>query len=114
MRCDSVQRRLNALADDALGRSLAARIAGHIAECPACAAEFAEIRRLGEAAAALWCDASAPATLRARLAAALWASSDERCDEDEETSDFGQMGELLALLHEKRQHPQQQPEGNDQ
>ena len=114
MRCDRVRQRLNALADDALGHPLASRLADHLAGCPACAAEFAEIRRLGEAAAALWCDASAPATLRARLAAALWASSDERCDEDEETSDFGQMGELLAYLQERRQPPQQQPEGNDQ
>lgn len=100
MRCDRVRRRLNAFADDELDRLPAARVAGHLSHCPGCATELAQIRRLGAAAAALWSDAAAPATLRARLAAALWASSDERCGEDD-SSEQPSLRELLALLERK-------------
>ena len=100
MRCERVRRRLNAFADEALGRPVADRVAGHLAACPDCAAELAEIQRLGAAAAALWSDASAPATLRARLAAALWASSAERCG-GEGPSEEESLRELLALLDQK-------------
>ena len=101
MRCDRVRRRLNALADEALDARFASHIAGHLAACPACAAELAEIERLGAAAAALCGDAVAPATLRARISAALWASSDDLCG-GEASPDFERIDELLARLHEQQ------------
>lgn len=109
MRCDRVRRQLNALIDDALDDSLAARIAGHLARCPACAAEVAAIRRLGAAAASYCRDAAAPATLRARLTAALWASSDDLCG-NAAVPDFERIDELLARLHNQRQQPGEEPE----
>ncbi len=70
MTCQHAEPQLNALADCALNPWQAARVRRHLAACPACAADFAAIRRL-DASARAWQDTPAPAALQARIAAAL-------------------------------------------
>jgi anti-sigma factor RsiW len=71
---------LCALADDEISGGVCDEIARHLAACPACADELRAVRELGEAARC-WCgDVPAPATLGARITAALRAAESEaRC-----------------------------------
>ena len=70
MTCQHIEPQLNALADRELNPWQAARVRRHVAACPACAAEYADIQRL-DASVQAWRDAPAPFTLGARIAAAL-------------------------------------------
>lgn len=70
MNCDQTQPLLEAFADGELGWGTARRIRRHLAGCPACTAELAEVRHL-TARVHTWRDVPAPAGLGSRLAAAL-------------------------------------------
>jgi anti-sigma factor RsiW len=71
--CERFADLLDALADDELPQPLAARVAGHLAHCPRCAAELAAIRDLRGQMAALRFD-TAPPMLRRRLEKSLPAA----------------------------------------
>ena len=70
MTCDQTQPLLDAFAARELGWGTARRVRRHLAACPACASELAELQRL-TARVRAWRDVSAPAHLQSRLAAAL-------------------------------------------
>ena len=70
MTCTQTQTLLDAYADHALPAWQTSRVRRHLTACPACAAELADILRLGAAVLA-WHDVSAPAGLGDRLAALL-------------------------------------------
>ncbi len=70
MTCRHAELQLNALADHALNPWQASHVRRHLAACPACAAEFAEIQRL-DASVQAWRNVPAPSTLGPRIAAAL-------------------------------------------
>ncbi len=70
MTCDQTQPLLEAFTDGELGWGKARRVRRHLAECPACAAELAEVRQL-DARVRAWRDVPAPAGLQGRVAAAL-------------------------------------------
>ena len=70
MTCDQIQPLLDAFAAHDLGWGTAWRVCRHLAACPACTAELAEIHRLDSRVRA-WRDAPAPAGLQSRIAAAL-------------------------------------------
>jgi hypothetical protein len=76
MKCDRVQRALNALADGELGRWTSWRIRRHLRRCADCGQVWQETLRLGEHARA-WRSVSAPPVLRSRVAAALAAGADQ-------------------------------------
>ena len=70
MICRHAEPQLNALADHELPPWQAARVRRHLAVCPACTAEYAEIQRLDRTVQA-WHDVPAPSTLGPRILAAL-------------------------------------------
>ena len=70
MICQHAELQLNALADRELPPWQALRVRRHLAACPACAAEYADIRRLGASVQA-WRDVPAPPALGPRILAAL-------------------------------------------
>ena len=70
MNCTQSQILLDAYADAELGRVTAFRVRRHLAGCAACAAQLAGIQRLN-ISVHTWRDASAPAALEGRIAAAL-------------------------------------------
>lgn len=70
MTCDQMQPLLEAFADGELGWGTGWRVRRHLAACPACASELAELRQLSARVRA-WRDVPAPAGLQGRLAVAL-------------------------------------------
>jgi len=70
MNCDQMQPLLEAFAGGELGWGTAWRVRRHLAACPACTEEFAEIRQHDRRLRA-WRDVPAPADLQSRIAAAL-------------------------------------------
>jgi len=70
MTCDQMQPLLEAFADRELGWGTAWRVRHHLAACPACMAELAELQRL-TARVRAWRDMPAPAGLQSQIAAAL-------------------------------------------
>ncbi len=70
MTCDQIQPLLDAFTAHELGWGTAWRVRRHLAACPACTAELAEIHRLDSRVRA-WRDVPAPAHLQSRIAAAL-------------------------------------------
>ncbi len=70
MTCRHAELQLNALADNELPPWQASRVRRHLAACPACAAQLAEIKRLGASVQA-WRNVPAPSNLGPRIAAAL-------------------------------------------
>ncbi len=70
MTCDQTQPLLEAFADEELGWWAAWRVRRHLAACPACASEVAELQRL-TARIRAWRDVPAPAHLQSQIAAAL-------------------------------------------
>ncbi len=71
MVCNEARDLLDAYADNMLGLADTARLNRHLQACAACRAELAAIRALGHALRAQAPYHRAPATLRARIAAAL-------------------------------------------
>ena len=69
--CADKELLLHALADGELDAGHAAEVEAHVAGCPACAAELAEIREVKARLAATPAAYAAPASLHARLDAAL-------------------------------------------
>ncbi len=70
MNCTQAQTLLDAYADHALPAWQTVRVRRHLAGCPACTAQLADLQRLSASVYA-WHDASAPAALQGRIAAAL-------------------------------------------
>ena len=70
MTCDQTQTLLDAYADHALNAWQALRVRRHLAACPACAAQYADIQRL-DASVQAWRDVPAPSGLGPRILAAL-------------------------------------------
>jgi len=70
MTCDQMPPLLEAFTDGELGWEMTWRVRRHLATCPACASELAEVRQL-TARVRAWRDVPAPARLRSRLTAAL-------------------------------------------
>jgi anti-sigma factor RsiW len=74
--CPDKELLLHALADGELDAGHAAEVEAHVAGCPACAAELAEIREVKARLAATPAAYTAPAGLHARLDAALAEAAD--------------------------------------
>ena len=70
MTCDQIQPLLEAFTDRTLGWGTVWRVRHHLAACPPCASDLAEIRRFDSRVHA-WRDVAAPAGLQSRIAAAL-------------------------------------------
>ena len=70
MTCDQALPLLEAFGDGEMGWGTARRVRRHLAGCPACALELAEVRQL-DARVRAWRDVPAPASLQSRIAAAL-------------------------------------------
>ena len=70
MTCDQTQPLLEAFADGELGWGTAWRVRRHLAACPACTSELAELQQLAAHVRA-WRDVPAPTGLGERIAAAL-------------------------------------------
>jgi anti-sigma factor RsiW len=71
MTCDEAEILLHALIDGELDAGHALEVEAHIADCPACAAEFAAYRRMSRAIAKADLRYTAPPELRRRIEAAL-------------------------------------------
>lgn len=70
MTCQHIEPQLNALADRELNPWQAARVRRHLAGCPLCAAEYADIQRF-DASVQAWRDVPSPSALGPRIATAL-------------------------------------------
>jgi anti-sigma factor RsiW len=71
MTCEEASLLLHALADDELDASHAHEVEAHVASCPRCAAVLRDTRAMSQALAAAPLRHEAPASLRARIEAAL-------------------------------------------
>jgi Putative zinc-finger len=74
MQCKRVNRKLNALVDGELQYWTKWRVNHHLAGCVNCATDFKEIQKLSEQVGD-WLSVTAPATLKGRIASAVFSES---------------------------------------